>query len=181
MIKSKRKHEEELLASQSEGEDGAMCLISKDEDVEQSKRRQSSLEFKRALDHQVELRRKHVESVSERTQEEEQEQLRQLAILDRRAKESTQESLDKVHKQGQELLEDKEGRRQQLEKEQKCCKVQNMILLQHALDLERRQLQAEQIKRDQGKNAAFEYVQCLREQAKVEAENTEHVNRIRDA
>ena len=48
------------------------------------------------------------------------------------------------------------------------------------MDIERQQIDDENLKKLEGKDAAEEYVQSLREQAKVEEKENEHINMIRN-
>lgn len=52
--------------------------------------------------------------------------------------------------------------------------------MQNALRQEREAILREQAAKDNGKDAAFEYVRCLKEQTQKEEEDESNVNRIRD-
>ncbi|KAL7543917.1 hypothetical protein ACHAXR_013296 [Thalassiosira sp. AJA248-18] len=180
MIKIKRMNEEHQPPLQKET--SAMSLINKDESHDHIQRRQSNLDFTRALEHQVQWKRSQVESMTMQKQHEEQAQLRHLAMLEKRAMESAKASVAQKYSCGQETLKETRLRATYAEERQRIEKSQNLLLLQHALDREQQQQQilAEKVKQEMGKGAASEYVQCLREEAKIEEKERENVNRIRD-
>jgi len=181
MIKSKRILEEQEQKQNSQNDANCMSLINKEDDDGQSQRRQSSIEVKRALDHQVQWKIAQAESIAKQTQRGEQEKLRHLAYLEQRAQESAKQAIEQAKRGGDEMLQETRLRAKQREAEQELEKKQNLILLQHALDSERRQIEQEQAKKELGKEFAQEYVQCLREQAKLEEKENAHANEIRDA
>mmetsp|Transcript_7779 Transcript_7779/g.13995 ORF Transcript_7779/g.13995 Transcript_7779/m.13995 type:complete len:472 (+) Transcript_7779:388-1803(+) len=182
MIKSKRIIEEQEQQQRSQNEAHCMSLINnKDESDGQCQRRQSSLEIKRALDHQVQWKRTKAESMTKQLHHEEQEELRLLALLESQARESSKESMEKARRGGGEMLQETRLHAKEETRLRAKEREQNVILLQHALNMERRQIQVEQAKKEVGKEAASEYVQCLREEAKLDEKENAHVNRIRDA
>ena len=158
----------------------AISLINKDESHEQECRRQREYELKRALDHQVQMQQSQAEHARRTRQLEEKQQLSQLAMLEQEAKESDKELIDMAKQQGYELLKETRQRFKQREKKELESRKQNLILLQHAMDMENKQIDAEKAKKEFGKEAAYEYIQCLHEQSKVEEEENNAVNMIRN-
>lgn len=179
MIKNKKIIEEQKQQRSPRNEIAATSLIQKDESVDHSQRKHDSLEIKRTLDHQVECKRSQAESLTRHTQLEEQEQLRQLAILEQQARERNTQSIEKARQGGDEILQKSRLRAKEREVRNDMERTQNLILLNHAMDIERKQIQAEQAKKEGGKEAATEYVQCIRHQAEFEEKENEHINRIR--
>ena len=174
-----RRRDTEARNRVKQDESEAMSLIHKDESDDQSRRRRANLEFKMALDHQLEWKRSRAESISRQTQLEEREELRELAALEREAKEYAKESIEKARRDGEDLLRETRARAEVSESRQDMERKQNLILLQHALDNEQGQIQAEQAKKEVGKDLASEYIQCLRQQMKLEENESEHLNSIR--
>ncbi|KAL7547374.1 hypothetical protein ACHAWF_015266 [Thalassiosira exigua] len=172
---------DEARQGQSKNEVAAMSLITKDESDEQSQRRQSSLAFKTALDHQVEWKRSLAESTMKQTQREDQEELQMLAMLEKRAQEAAKIETEKAKMRGRDMLQETKVRAKNMEEQQRSGRGQNRLLLQHAIETEKQQIAAERAKKSVGKEAASEYVQCLQDQARLEEKENEHVNRIRDA
>jgi len=179
MIQNKRANEAQQPKHPNEAH--CMSLINKDESDGHSQRRQSSLEIKKALDHQVQWKRTKADSMTKQQQRDEEEELRQLALLEYQARVSSKESIDKAKRDGKEMLQETRARANERESRQDTEKKQNLILLQHALDMERRQIQAEQAKKDLGKGITSEHLRCLREERKLEEKENADVNRIRDA
>ena len=177
MIQQKREMEA-TNKQQDETNISAMSLINKDESEEQAKRRQANLELKNALDHQVKWKRMQSEAITRQTKLEEKERLHEILNTERNAIDSAKDDRAR-RKEGNELLQETINRAKAKEARRNLERAQNYNLLQHALQTEQRQIQAEQAKMECGKNAASEYVQCLREQKCQEDKENEHINNIR--
>ena len=158
----------------------AMSLINRDESHEQECRRQREYELKRALDHQVQMQKSQAEHARRTRQFEEKQQLSHLALLEQEAKESDKELIEKAKQQGYEMLQETRKKAKECEKKELESRKQNLILLQHAMDMEKKQIDAEKAKKEFGKEAASEYIQCLHEQSKVEEKENNAVNMIRN-
>lgn len=177
--------QKELIAEQKQqtmpSEDtAAMCLLQKDECPEQEVKKQS-LKFRRALDHQIMMKKTKAEREYMQTRQEEQQQLQQVALLERKSREANRQSSTRKGKEsGNKILEETRLRAIERDKASLETRKQNNILLKHAMDNERQQIDDENLKKLEGKDAALEYVQSLREQAKVEEKENEHINMIRN-
>ena len=137
MIEIRRITAEENASSQNDVD--VMSLISRDESDEQSQRRRSNLEFKRALDHQVQWKNTRDESTTKQKQQEEQEQLQNLALLERQTRESAREKGERNRMRGRDMLHETRLRVRDEEEKEERQRTENRILLRHALDEERRQ------------------------------------------
>ena len=175
--------QKELIAEQKQqpmpSEDTAATLIQKDECSELEVKKQQALEFKRALDHQIMMKKTKAERECVQTRQEEQQQLQLRAgrpcgkLIDKALHEKAKNS-------GNKILEETRLRAIERDKASLETRKQNLILLKHAIDNERQQIDDENLKKLEGKDAALEYVQSLREQAKVEEKENEHINMIRN-
>ena len=163
-----------------------MSLINKDESHEQECRRQKEYELKRALDHQVQMQQSQAEHSRRKKQIEEKQQLSQLAMLEQEAKELDKELIGRSKQQeggkeeGYEMLQELGQRANERKNKEIESRKQNLILLQHAMDIEKSQVDAERAKKEFGKEAASDFVQCLQEQSKVEEKENNAVNMIRN-
>lgn len=184
MIENKQK----ILAAEAEQEQqsakngettDAMTLIPKDEALEQAQMQQSSLEFKQSLDHQVLMKQEKDKRVTMQAQLEEQEQLRQLAILETTTKKEEEVAIEESRRSGAKTLKANRVRAKERKENEMEERRQNLVLLQHAMELERQQISRENALKDSGKEAAAEYVHSLKEQAKEDEKENEHANRIR--
>lgn len=151
-----------------------MLLIDKDESLEMAKRRQSKLEMKWALDAQLQMKK----AAEEKQLREEREELRRRA-LEQDAHQDRYEPVGKS-KFGEDMLEAQRIRAEKEEARRVEERKQNLTLLQHAEDIERKQIEAEEAKRKGGKEAACEYLKSLRDEAAIEEKENAHINRIRD-
>jgi hypothetical protein len=141
-------------------------------------KRQSSLEFKRALDHQIQLKRSNEESLMRSKQLQEQEQLQQLALLHEQEKQSQRELIDKAKRDGAEMLREMNQRTKEHETRQTIERKQNRLLLEHVMEEERRQTQIEQAKKELGRECASDFMQCLQVQAKEDERENDYIDRI---
>ena len=156
MTKNKR------VSTEQEQPRFATSLINKDESNEQAHRRQASFELKLALERQVEWKNAQVEDMKRKRQLEEKEQLRQLAMLEEKARQTEKGAIAKARRNGEEMLRDLRLREMEREKRKATELEQNRILLQHALDSERSRIQMEQAKKHVGKVAASKEVRSMR-------------------
>ena len=156
MTKNKR------VSAEQEQPRFATSLINKDESNEQAHRRQASFELKLALERQVEWKNAQVEDMKRKRQLEEKEQLRQLAMLEEKARQTEKGAIAKARRNGEEMLRDLRLREMEREKRKATELEQNRILLQHALDSERSRIQMEQAKKHVGKVAASKEVRSMR-------------------
>ena len=170
--------------SQSRNDEGndthVMCILQNDEPDQQSKHRNKIIETRRALDKQIELKRKQAAATAAQKQKEEQEQLRLMSKLDQEARESEIRASENAKQKQKEMLQDKLQRTKEKQERRKLEKEQDAILLQNALDMEREAILTGQAAKDNGKEASEEYIRCLVEQAQYEEENENYVKRIRD-
>ena len=179
LIKQKELIAEQQKQQAMEFEDtAAMSLIQKDERYEQEVKKQ--LEFKRSLDHQIMMKERKAKRETMQTRQEEQQQLQQCALLEQHSREDDKALHEKAKNSGNKILEETRVRSIERDKARLETRKQNLILLKHAMDIERQQIDDENAKKEEGKDAALEYVQSLREQAKVEEKENEHINMIRN-
>eukprot|EP00804_Cyclotella_cryptica_P023472 CCRYP_012132-RA/>CCRYP_012132-RA protein AED:0.30 eAED:0.30 QI:0/-1/0/1/-1/1/1/0/464 len=143
-------------------------------------RRQRNVETKQALDKQLQWKREQEAAVVAQRQREEEEQLRHLAHLEQKAKESQEKLMQKSKKEGEDMYKETLQRAEVRERRRRMERDRDFTLLQHALEIERNQIAAEKAKKEEGKDVATEYVQCLREQMKQEANERQQVNAIRE-
>ena len=181
MIKSRAIVSEKEQQLRSRNEAHCMSLINKDESDGQSQRRQSSLEIKRTLDHQVQWKRTKASAMASQLQREEQEELRHLALLEQKARESAKGSKEKANKDGEELLNATRLRAKKSELRREEERKQNLLLLQHAGSLGLKKIQADLARKQVDKDASSEYANFLRKEALMEEEQGKALNRIRDA
>lgn len=161
MMKTKRVDEERHRPSESMD---AMCLIQKDEDEGRST---SSREFRQALDHQVHMKKSQAALARQQELHEQEEQLRQLAVLEQKAREAEKAAVEERRREGREMLAETMQRKKDRNEQAARARQQNLLLLQHNLDMERAQLQAEAAKRDAGKRTVHE---CPSEKGRDEEE-----------
>jgi hypothetical protein len=157
----------------------ATSLINKDESNEQAHRRQASLEMKLALDRQVQWKKEQIEDMTRKRQLEEKEQLRQLATLEEKARQSGKEAIEEARKNGEKMQQDLRLRAMEREKRKAMELEQNRILLQHVLDTERNRIQMEQAKRHVGKDAASKEEWLRGEEAIKDEKVNDHIDETR--
>jgi len=157
----------------------ATSLINKDESNEQARRRQASLEMKLALDRQVQWKKEQIEDMTRKRQLEEKEQLRQLATLEEKARQSGKEAIEEARKNGEKMQQDLRLRAMEREKRKAMELEQNRILLQHVLDTERNRIQMEQAKRHVGKDAASKEEWLRGEEAIKDEKVNDHIDETR--
>ncbi|KAL9181579.1 hypothetical protein ACHAXT_010384 [Thalassiosira profunda] len=180
LSESKRLHEQERERSGDDDVDG-MCLISKDESDEQRAQAIKNARFRQTLDHQVEMKRAQAEANRARTRLEEEENQRRLAQQEEEAQEAARRLEEKARKEGEEIYRETRERAADNEEKRRLEREANLVVLERAIDKERREIEAEEAKKEDGKEAAAEYVACLREQALAEEKETDELNKIRDA
>lgn len=160
-----------------------MCLLQNDDEEgsdKQSKHHNKVIETRRALDKQIELKQKQAAGAAAEKHKEEQEQLRKMSALDFEAREQEKRATELAKKKHREIFQDTLQRTKEKQERLKLEKEQDAILLQNALRQEREAILREQAAKDNGKDAAFEYVRCLKEQTQKEEEDESNVNHIRD-
>lgn len=159
-----------------------MCILQNDQEEsdQQSKHRNKVIETRRALDKQIKLKQKQAAAAAAEKQKEEQEQLRKMLALDLEAREQERRATELAKKKQHEIFQDTLQRTVEKQERLKLEKEQDATLLQNALRQEREAILREQQLKDNGKDAAFEYVRCLKEQTQREEEDESNVNRIRD-
>ncbi|KAL3788845.1 hypothetical protein ACHAW5_009202 [Stephanodiscus triporus] len=157
----------------------ATSLINKDESNEQARRRQASLEMKLALDRQVQWKKEQIEDMTRKRQLEEKEQLRQLAMLEEKARQSGKEAIEEARKNGEKMQQDLRLRAMEREKRKAMELEQNRILLQHVLDTERNRIQMEQAQRHVGKDAASKEEWLRGEEAIKDEKVNDHIDETR--
>lgn len=180
LIKQKERIAEQKQQAMEFEDTAAMCLLQKDESYEQEVKRQQALEFKRSLNHQIMMKERKTKRETLQTRQEEQQQLQQLALLERSAREDNIALHEKAKNSGNKILEETMLRAIERDKARLETRKQNLILLKHAMNIERQQINDENLRKLEGKDAAQEYVQSLREQAKVEEKENETINMIRN-
>ena len=180
LIKQKEVTAEQKQQPMPSEDTAAMCLLQKDESYEQEVKRQQALEFKRSLDHQIMMKERKAKRETLQTRQEERQQLQQCALLEHKSREDDINKHEKAKNSGNKILEETRLRAIERDKASLETRKQNLILLKHAMDIERQQIDDKNLKKLEGKDAAFEYVQSLREQAKVEEKENETINLIRN-
>ncbi|KAL7520170.1 hypothetical protein ACHAWX_004914 [Stephanocyclus meneghinianus] len=143
-------------------------------------RRQINAETKQALDGQLQWKKEQQAAMEAQRKQEEEEQLRHFAHLEQKAKESQNKLLQKAKKEGQDMYQETIQRAELREQRRKLERDHDLILLRQALEIERNQIAAEKAKKEEGKEAASEYVQFFREQLKQQANERKLVNAIQD-
>ncbi|KAL7515314.1 hypothetical protein ACHAXN_012779 [Cyclotella atomus] len=176
MLESKKALMERQKAEEVAVGDSMTFLQDRDDD-DDNHRRETNM---RALDQQLKWKREHQAALLEQKKREEEEQLRHLAHLEEKSKEAHNQLLRKAKKEGDDMYQQMLQRSKQREERKKIESDRDLILLQHALEKERHQIEVERAKKEEGKEAAFEYVHCLREQLKEEAAEKRATNAIRD-
>ena len=156
-----------------------MCVLKTVEVDEQQKHRESIIESRRALDKQIELKKKQTAATAAERRREEQEQMRLMTTLEEEARESERRSHEKAKQRQKEMFEDKMQRYREKQIRRDLDKHQDAILLQRALALEQETILAEQSKKHDGKEASQEFIRCLKEQTQHEEIEKENVDRIR--
>jgi hypothetical protein len=159
---------------------GNMSFLDKDENDENNQRRQINMQTKQALDVQLQWKREQQAAISAERQREEEDQLRHLAHLEQQSKDAHNALLQKAKKEGDEMYQETLARAKLREEQRQLERDHDWILLQHALDIERNQIAAENAKKEEGKEAGARYVQCLRAQADQDVKDRQKVNAIRD-
>lgn len=181
IIKNKKRisEEQQKYGRAPTEESSAMPSLSNQDRIGNSEqRRQSSVEFKKALDHQVQWKRSLAESLMRSKQLEEQKQLQQLAALQEQEKQSERELIDKAKRDGEEMLQQMKQRAKGRETRQTVEFNQNKLLLQHVMEEERRRIQMEQAKRELGKELASDFMQCLQDQEKEDKREIDYIDEI---
>jgi len=179
IVVSRRRANNRAQNDNTDVHSGDMCILRNEECDEQVERRKSILETKRALDKQIELKRKQAAAAAAQTHREEQLQLRLLAKLDEEARETEIRASEKAKQEQKEVLEDTLQRIKGKQQRRELERYQDAVLLQHALDLERDAILAEKAKKHDGGKEAEEFIRCLQEQTQHEEIENEDANRIR--
>ena len=152
-----------------------------DRDDGESHRREINLRTKQALDQQIKWKREQQAFLVDKQTREEEEQLRHLAHLEEKSRENQKELVAKARKEGEDMYQQMLERSKLREERRKLESDHDSILLRHALEKEIADIEMEKAKKEEGKEAAFEYVQCLREQLREEIAERQQTNAIRDA
>ena len=147
IIENKRKKDSVALV-QNESQ---CSLINKDETLELSQRKKSSLDFRRALDQQVQWKASLAESAAQQKQEEEKGTLGHLANLEQQALFEQAQRLEQAKRKGQDLLQETMLRANDKDTNKVLQRQQNLLLLEHAMEIERQQIAAEEEKKAFGK------------------------------
>ena len=158
-----------------------MCILRNDnEDCDQhSKHHESILQTRRALDKQIELKKKQAAAATAQLHREEQEQMLLKSKLEGEARESERLASEKAKQEQQEVLEDTLLRAKEKQSRQELEKHHDAILLEHALARERDVIRAEETNKLDSKEASKEFIRCLQEQTQHQEEENETVNKIR--
>eukprot|EP00986_Skeletonema_menzelii_P017240 scaffold18456_cov155-Skeletonema_menzelii.AAC.2 len=158
-----------------------MCILRNDnEDCDQhSKHHESILQTRRALDKQIELKKKQAAAATAQLHREEQEQMLLKSKLEGEARESERLASEKAKQEQQEVLEDTLQRAKEKQSRQELEKHHDAILLEHALARERDAIRAEETNKLDSKEASKEFIRCLQEQTQHQEEENETVNKIR--
>ncbi len=155
------------------------CILRNEKCDEHAKHNESILQTRRALDKQIELKRKKEAAAAAQRRHEEQEQMRLNAKLEAEAHESEMIASEKAKQEQKEVLEDTLQRAKEKQTRQELEKHQDALLLQHALALERDAIRAEETNKLDSKEASQEFIRCLQEQTQHEEVENETVNKIR--
>lgn len=177
MLEVKKAMLEKQKAEECVGESMSF-LHDREEDEEH--RREINMRTKQALDQQLKWKREHQATLLAQKKYEEEQQLQHLAKLEEKSKEAHNELVRKAKKEGEDMYQQMLERSKLREERKKIESDHDLILLQHALEKEKHEIEAELAKKEEGKEAAFEYVQCLRAQLKEEAAEKQATNAIRD-
>ena len=151
-----------------------------DREEDEEHRREINMRTKQALDQQLKWKREHQATLLAQKKYEEEQQLQRLAQLEKKSKEAHNELVRKAKKEGEDMYQQMLERSKLREERKKIESDHDLILLQHALEKEKHEIEAELAKKEEGKEAAFEYVQCLRAQLKEEVAEKQATNAIRD-
>lgn len=157
IIENKRKKDSVALV-QNESQ---CSLINKDETLELSQRKKSSLDFRRALDQQVQWKASLAESAAQQKQEEEKGTLGHLANLEQQALFEQAQRLEQAKRKGQDLLQETMLRANDKDTNKVLQRQQNLLLLEHAMEIERQQIVAEEEKKAFGKEGRLLHLWCF--------------------
>lgn len=133
IIKNKKRISEEqqkygrAQINNSEENVAMPSLSDQDRSGNSEQRRQSSVEFKKALDNQVQWKRALDKSLMRNKQFEEQKQLQQLAALQEHEKQTERELIDKAKRDGEEMLQQMKQRAKERETRQAIECNQNRL------------------------------------------------------
>lgn len=115
----------------------------------------------------------------QRTQAEDDEEIRQIRALIQEEEDKQHRRREEETKRGREVYAFNEQYKDIIEEEKRAEKQQDAILLDYALRKEREQLTAEEMKRQASKEAAKHFRKYLEEQMQKEAEDTAFVDEVR--
>ncbi len=179
IIKNKKRISEEQPKCRDRNENVVTpSLTAKDDGGNTEQKRQSSLEFRRALDHQIQWKRSNEAFLARSKQLQEQGELQQLALLQEQEIQSDRDLIDKAKRDGAKMLQEMNQRAKEHETRQVIERNQNRLLLQHVMEEERRQTQIEKAKKELGRECDSDFMQCHQEQAKEDERENDYIDRI---
>mmetsp|Transcript_15781 Transcript_15781/g.23440 ORF Transcript_15781/g.23440 Transcript_15781/m.23440 type:complete len:479 (+) Transcript_15781:278-1714(+) len=149
--------------------------------LEQEKRHRKNIEIKLVLDEQVKSLREKREILKRQKLKEENEQIEFWRSEEERLRENEINALRESHARGEEILKTNICRHKQREHDIAMKREQDKLMLQYAIGKEEREIANERAEKEKGKNIASEYVTFFREQLLKEKENTDAIDRIREA
>lgn len=141
-------------------------------------RHRSDMETQAGIMAQMAYNRKMKEDHYQRTQAEDEEEIRRIRASIDADNEIQKKRSDDAHRRGREVLEFNSQFKDIAAKEAEIERQQNAILLEYALRKEREQIQFEEDKKTANKNASLQYTRYLKEQMIKDAENNGFVDEI---
>jgi len=179
MVNAKKKMEQQQREIIEDCDCDTMALL-QDREEDEINRREINIRTKLALDQQIRMKREERETISALMKQEEEEQIQRKKKDDEQLQSNHTKLLQKAKEDGDDMYQQMLERKKLREENKKLESEQDLILLKHALEKERRAIETEKAKKLEGKEAGAFYVQCLRAQLKDEAEERCRTNAIRD-
>jgi len=176
MIKSKSQEDQD----DTNGSEKAEIQLNESEQEIKIENQKKNVEIKTALDSQVEYIRMKNKRLNEEKRIEERQKLERWKMEEDIEKERKLQARRDAQAQGEEILEANAKRLEDRERDAVVHRKEDKLLLDYALSKENIEIQKEQRQRNQGKEAAKEYLSFLREQMTKEKEDNKLVDTIRN-
>ena len=158
-----------------------MKSLKEKEQNEQNERLEKNMEMRYALDEQVKSLQMSKKSHQERRRKEENEQLERWKAEDFEMRQNDLQRIRDAHSRGEEILRANMQRLRDHEREEMEKKKQDSIMLLYALDKERQEILKEQERKEQGHQAAQDYLAFVQDQMIKDQTDTAHIDKIRNS
>jgi hypothetical protein len=156
-----------------------MKNLKEKEEQEQDEMLKKNLETRYALDVQVKSLQMSRKSQQERRRQEENDQLERWKTEDAEMRRKDMQHIRDAHSRGEEVLRANMKRLEDRERKETEKKKQDSIMLRYALDKEKQEILKEQERKEQGHQAAQEYLVFIQDQMIKEQGDTAHIDKIR--